>query len=251
MPNITNLRAVAAVAGYLALGTAAQNIREYNCNNQPNICSNICFWQICVYPEQTTYTYDSTGDVAGRLADCGVTHSPRPCTFPSLGHTGDEADEFPFASMAEGGRTPFGDGASLLCVSAEEQRVRDGAITQLYRGLAQGTVFELALTNTDGIPYCDPGATPNPGSCDGTEFGGFHHFPNNNIYCQWKVYTLGSIRCVDGQTGEFVDPPAQLLPRNGSDEPRHADWSALLHIREPEVVRRLAVSKPVGPQLDA
>lgn len=110
-----------AAVGYLATGAAAQ-ARNYNCNNQPNICSNICYWQICVHPDQTTYTYDSAGPVAQRRTDCGVTHNPRPCTFADLGEPGSEADEFPFASMAEGGRTPFGDGSSLLCVPSSEQR---------------------------------------------------------------------------------------------------------------------------------
>lgn len=110
------------VVGSLATSVMGQNILNYNCNKQPNICSNICFWQICVHPEQTTYTYDSAGPVAQRRTDCGVTHNPRPCQLPLFADPTNEADEFPFASMAEGGLTPFGDRASLLCVPASEQR---------------------------------------------------------------------------------------------------------------------------------
>lgn len=227
----------------MAATSVMAQARNYNCNNQPNICSNICFWQICVHPEQTSYTYDSAGPVAQRRTDCGVTHNPRPCPPPlSLGNAGDEADEFPFASMAEGGRTPFGDGASILCVPSSEQRVQGGVITQLYRGLQQGANFELALTNTNGIPYCDPGATPNPGSCDGTDFPGFHFFPDDDIYCQWDVDASTDVTCIDGTDGSMVDPPAKLR-RRGEKEPRVPEWNALLHIREPELVKRLAAEE--------
>ncbi|KAI1501816.1 hypothetical protein F5X99DRAFT_408626 [Biscogniauxia marginata] len=250
MLNTLNLPGVVVLAiGFLATGATTQNIRNYSCNNQPNICSNICFWQICVHPDQTTYTYDSAGPVAQRRTDCGVTHNPRPCQLPNFANPGDEADEFPFASMAEGGRTPYGDGASLLCVPSSEQRVQGGVITQMYRGLAQGTVFELALQNTDGIPYCDPSATPNPGSCDGADFNGVHYFPDDDIYCQWDVDASRTISCVDGQDGSLVDPPARLRLRD--QEPKQANWSALLHIREPELVRRLAAPRPVGLKFDA
>ena len=103
-------------------------MRPYSCNNNHRICQNICYWQICVHPEQTSYTYDSQGPTDQRRIDCGATHDPRPCIPTSDGGLGigdatnSSPDEFPFASMAEGGRTPYGDGASILCVSDAEQR---------------------------------------------------------------------------------------------------------------------------------
>ena len=76
-----------------------------------------------------------------------------------------ETDEFPFASMAEGG-----DGATLICASGAEQRcecstavqiiwdcanvlaAQGGVLRQLYRPLnGNGEQFRLALTNTNGM----------------------------------------------------------------------------------------------------
>lgn len=39
--------------GAFSLGALAQRqIRPYSCLNNENICSNICYWQICVHPDQ-------------------------------------------------------------------------------------------------------------------------------------------------------------------------------------------------------
>ncbi|KAK5659958.1 hypothetical protein OQA88_13423 [Cercophora sp. LCS_1] len=109
-----------------------------------------------------------TGDVDGRRIDYGTTHTPPAC--PDTGglgigdDTNSSPDEFPFASLAQGGRTPFGDGASILCVTINEQRsqggkgrqlyngvAQGGKGRQLYNGVAQGEDFELALQDTTGM----------------------------------------------------------------------------------------------------
>lgn len=90
---------------------------------------------------------------------------------------------------------------------------------------------------------------PNKGSCDGTDFEGVHYFPDDDIYCQWDIEASRQILCVNGQDGSFVDPPARLRLRG--QEPREANWSALLHIREPESVGRLVAPKPVELPFEA
>jgi len=111
-----------------SVAVAQRQIRPYSCLNNANICSNICYWQICVHPEQQFYTRDSNGPVDQRRIDCGATHTPPAC--PDTGglgigdDTNSSPDEFPFASLAQGGRTPFGDGASILCVTVAEQRCK-------------------------------------------------------------------------------------------------------------------------------
>jgi hypothetical protein len=43
----------------------------------------------------------------------------------------------------------------------------------------------------------------------------------------------------------MVDPPAKLRLR-AEEAPRAMNWSNLLHIRDPELVRRLAAEQPVS-----
>ncbi|KAK4448893.1 hypothetical protein QBC34DRAFT_100624 [Podospora aff. communis PSN243] len=232
------LSAMAASAAVAQL-----QVRPYSCLNNENICSNICYWQICVHPEQTFYTRDSTGPVDQRRIDCGATHTPPAC--PDTGglgigdDTNSSPDEFPFASLSQGGRTPYGDGASILCVTVAEQRSQGGKVRQLYNGVAQGEDFELALQDTNGIQYCDPSSTPVDPLCDGTRFNGVHFFPDDDVFCQWNIETSGTVRCIDGQTGDDVDPPAavRLKARERMEQPRAANFTALLHVREPEMVK--------------
>ena len=148
--------------------------RNYNCNNQQRTCNNICYWLTCIQPQVNTFTRDSgvAATVQQRRVDCGVRHNPRPCTLPGLGVGGDWTDEFPFASTMEGGRTPNGDGASLLCTPSAEQRskyichftypkyanmgvlAQAAYITNHVYGnpaLPQGGQFQLVMQNTAGM----------------------------------------------------------------------------------------------------
>lgn len=106
--------------------TLAQVTRPYNCINNPTICQNMCFWMGCVHPQAQIFTRDSLQANANqRRADCGATHCPKkPCEIGFGTPTHTSPDEFPFASMLEGGRTPFGDGSSLLCVPLAEQHCK-------------------------------------------------------------------------------------------------------------------------------
>lgn len=232
-----------AVGAFTLPAFAQRQIRPYSCVNNQNICSNICYWQICVHPEQQFYTRDSDPAPARqRRIDCGATHTPPACPDTGGLGIGDDVnsspDEFPFASLSQGGRTPFGDGASILCVTVNEQNSQGGKVRQLYNGVAQGEDFELALQDTTGIHYCDPSSTPVTPFCDGTQFNGVHFFPTENVFCQWNVEASGQVRCIDGENGDDVDPPARLRARE-AQEPRLANYTALLHIRQPELVDRI------------
>lgn len=157
------------VLSTLVASTLGQTTRNYNCARQPTICTNICYYQTCVQPGNDLFNYDPNGDADQKREDSGVTPNPssreRPCLGLVDGGPGMETDEFPFASMAEGG-----DGATLICASGAEQRcecstavqiiwdcanvlaAQGGVLRQLYRPLnGNGEQFRLALTNTNGM----------------------------------------------------------------------------------------------------
>jgi len=130
---VSNTLYYSAIACLTAV-VQAQQQRNYDCTNMGLTCSNICYFMTCVAPTVNTFTRDSgnADNVRNRRRDCGVAHSPRPCTFAGFGVGGDWTDEFPFASTLEGGRTPDGRGASLLCTPSAEQRSE-----YLFRSLAR------------------------------------------------------------------------------------------------------------------
>ncbi|RYO08392.1 hypothetical protein AA0121_g11365 [Alternaria tenuissima] len=211
------------VLSTLVASTLGQTTRNYNCARQPTICTNICYYQTCVQPGNDLFNYDPNGDADQKREDSGVTPNPssreRPCLGLVDGGPGMETDEFPFASMAEGG-----DGATLICASGAEQRSK----------------------LTPRSAYCDQGATPATG-CNGKEFPGFRFFQDDGIYCQWDIDIPQDeqIVCVNADDGSLVDPPAKLRLR-AEEAPREMNWNNLLHVRDPELVKRLAAEEPVS-----
>ncbi|RYN45583.1 hypothetical protein AA0114_g8921 [Alternaria tenuissima] len=223
------------VLSTLVASTLGQTTRNYNCARQPTICTNICYYQTCVQPGNDLFNYDPNGDADQKREDSGVTPNPssreRPCLGLVDGGPGMETDEFPFASMAEGG-----DGATLICASGAEQRSQGGVLRQLYR----------PLNGNGEHAYCDQGATTATG-CNGKEFPGFRFFQDDGIYCQWDIDIPQDeqIVCVNADDGSLVDPPAKLRLRVG-EAPREMNWTNLLHVRDPELVKRLAAEEPVS-----
>jgi hypothetical protein len=170
--KITTMNSLAGpifVISTLVASTLGQTTRNYNCARQPTICTNICYYQTCVQPGNDLFNYDPNGDADQKRIDSGVTPEPssrqRPCLGLVDGGLGMETDEFPFASMAEGG-----DGATLICASGAEQRCKynaavqiiwdcanvlaaqGGSVRVLYHTLNRnGEQFRLALTNTNGM----------------------------------------------------------------------------------------------------
>lgn len=87
------------------------------------------------------------------------------------------------------------------------------------------------LQDTSGIPYCDTSLnTP----YDGTRYGGYHYFKNDDIYCQWNVEASQQILCKRGSDGLNVPPPADAKRLMMARDSTAANHSALLHAREPE-----------------
>jgi hypothetical protein len=87
-------------------------------------------------------------------------------------------------------------------------------------------------------PYCDQAVTPSTG-CNGKDFKGFRYFADPGIYCQWNIDIPQdeSVTCIDADDGSMVDPPAKLRLR-AEEAPRQMNWTNLLHIRDPELVKR-------------
>ncbi|RYP15973.1 hypothetical protein DL765_005413 [Monosporascus sp. GIB2] len=94
----------------------------------------------------------------------------------------------------------------------------------------------------------DSGATPDRGSCDATEFAAFLFFPTEDVYCQWAVDSSTAMTCAGGTDGSFMDFRERLRPRGS--EFRQANWSALLHVRELELVWRLE-ARPIELPFEA
>lgn len=111
-----------------------------------------------------------------RRQDCGADHNPNPCQAKPNGlgipGPGPSPDEFPFASSTEGGLTPFGDGASILCVPNSEQQSKKymhpiqhrfyvlrlthktgqaAKVTNFWRGIPDGSQAALVLQDTTGM----------------------------------------------------------------------------------------------------
>lgn len=86
--------------------------------------------------------------------------------------------------------------------------------------------------------YCDAGATPD--GCDGSNFAGFHYFVDDDIYCQWDIDASAGVQCLDGQ-GNPANPPAKMKRevRGTLEQPRAANFSNLLHVRDPELAKRM------------
>jgi hypothetical protein len=73
---------------------------------------------------------------------------------------------------------------------------------------------------------------------------GFHYFDTDDVYCQWDISASDKIQCLDGQ-GNSVDPPAKAKRSTRLEQPREANFSNLLHIREPGLAKRLMEERPV------
>ncbi|KAL9120584.1 MAG: hypothetical protein Q9187_002862 [Circinaria calcarea] len=85
-----------------------------------------------------------------------------PCSNTGYGRFGNSCDEFPFASVTQGGA-----GATLRCVDSTENSSEGGQLGSFYSGLNNGDQFGIVLRNYAGAAFCD-----NAQNCvnDGGEF---------------------------------------------------------------------------------
>lgn len=102
------------ILSLLALSsTAAAAIFDWDCTNSLGPCNNACFRVNCL-GTPLPFTYDSNlANRRPRRTASGCNRTP--CTNTRYGRFGNSCDEFPFASVREGGA-----GATLRCVDSTE-----------------------------------------------------------------------------------------------------------------------------------
>ncbi|KAI9869592.1 MAG: hypothetical protein M1830_005319 [Pleopsidium flavum] len=168
---------------------------EYDCTNLKNTCKNACWHTFCGNNDIGILHWDSDHADEHRKAS-GV--DQRPCKNKDLPYgddINDSAEEFPFASTAEGG-----EGASLRCISKKEQRRQGGLVGDWVKKNkpAQGQAFKLFLKKDsyNDIPVCVD--------------------PKKNCFNDGKQFTFNH------NTGQFELQSAKFIPRkrdDGSDIP--------------------------------
>ncbi|MCJ1470175.1 hypothetical protein MMC07_008820 [Pseudocyphellaria aurata] len=133
---------------------------DWNCENSLGPCNNACFRVNCK-GTPLPFNYDSDMSHRGpRRTKSGCNKTP--CTNTKYKKYGNSCDEFPFASVKQGG-----DGATLRCVDGSENSSEGGQLSNFYKNLKNGDSFGITVKNFKGAKYCD-----NANQCknDGSEF---------------------------------------------------------------------------------
>ncbi|KFA80958.1 hypothetical protein S40288_11547 [Stachybotrys chartarum IBT 40288] len=175
---MTNARALLILAA--TLPAAFAQIFDWDCTNAVGPCNNACFATNNGLANGVL-TYDGDADNAeDRREDVGC-GTWRPCGSTGYGAWGDSCDEYPFASTFEGGA-----GGTLRCVPRNENSSKasflsspsrsrrpnahvfflgqGGSLSNFYRGLAQGTQFQVVIRNYGNANFCVNPSAPNDGS---------------------------------------------------------------------------------------
>ncbi|MCJ1467188.1 hypothetical protein MMC07_005811 [Pseudocyphellaria aurata] len=132
---------------------AAARLFEWNCRNSLGTCNNACFAVNCK-GAPSTLTYDkNTAPRSGRRTASGCKRTP--CSNTRYGRFGHSCDEFPYASVKQGGK-----GAILRCVDGTDNSMisykgEGGQLSNFYRRLNDGEKFKLFVRNYIGAPYCE------------------------------------------------------------------------------------------------
>ncbi|EMR65348.1 hypothetical protein MGN70_000766 [Eutypa lata] len=127
--------------------TLAQNVFNWDCTNSLMTCNNACYWTNCKQTGEVTLTYDP--DNASTQRDNSGC-SKNPCNDPNVPYNGESCDEFPFASVKEGGT-----GASLRCTPQSDQDSEGGQLSNFYANLDTGDQYTVTVENYAGARYCD------------------------------------------------------------------------------------------------
>ncbi|GAB7351693.1 hypothetical protein MBLNU459_g2288t1 [Dothideomycetes sp. NU459] len=157
---------IAAFVGLTALASLS-NAATFNwdCTNSLGTCQNYCFTARCRgASEQLTYDANKTHrDPRRTLSGCNRT----PCSNDDLSYAafGNSCDEFPFASVTQGGS-----GARLRCVDGSENSSEGGQLGNFYKTIADGTDFSITIENYGGASYCEPDDDDLDCTNDGGEF---------------------------------------------------------------------------------
>ena len=136
------------LAALLTSPTVLAQTFDWNCTNSLGTCNNACYWTNCKQTGVVTLTYDpDNADTQRTNSGC----SQNPCNDDDIPYSqfGDSCDEFPFASVEEGGT-----GASLRCVDQSDQNSEGGQLSQFYANLNTGDTYNITIVDYDGADYC-------------------------------------------------------------------------------------------------
>lgn len=140
LPQVTAL-----ILSALAATATAQVNFDWDCTLSLSTCNNACY---AIYHNKAkdTLTFDSDKTVrAGRRVASGCSRNPCNNAALSYGRWGKSCDEFPFASVKEGGA-----GAILRCVDGPDNSSEGGQLGNFYKKLTNGQKFKIVIRNYKG-----------------------------------------------------------------------------------------------------
>ncbi|KAI8949396.1 deoxyribonuclease NucA/NucB-domain-containing protein [Xylaria longipes] len=130
---------------------------EWDCTNSLGTCNNACY-AVNHGLASGVLTYDSDAnnrDPRRTASGCNRT----PCTNTGYSQYGNSCDEFPFASVQEGGNN-----AILRCVDSTENSSEGGQLGNFYKTINNGDMFDIFVRNYGGAGFCQNAAMANDGS---------------------------------------------------------------------------------------
>jgi hypothetical protein len=137
------------VPAFIVSTIFAQATFDWDCTNSLQTCNNACYWTNCKQTGVVTLTYDPNNSGTQRVnSGC----SQNPCNDNNIPYSqfGDSCNEFPFASVEEGGT-----GASLRCVPQSDQNSEGGQLSTFYANLNPGDQYTVTVENYGGAQYCE------------------------------------------------------------------------------------------------
>ncbi|KAI5815766.1 deoxyribonuclease NucA/NucB-domain-containing protein [Pyronema omphalodes] len=121
---------------------------DWDCTRSLGACNNACFAINC-RGKPSKLTYDANKNARGpRRTRSGCSRTP--CSKTKYKASGNSCDEYPFASVKEGGS-----GAILRCVRASENSSEGGQLGAFYKRLNNGEKFNVFMKNFKGAKYCE------------------------------------------------------------------------------------------------
>ncbi|PYI33527.1 hypothetical protein BP00DRAFT_469914 [Aspergillus indologenus CBS 114.80] len=140
----------------VVMEVVAQINYSQNCANSIGTCQNAC-WAVLCNRVTRMVTYDSNrANQAPRRRASGCSRNP--CNNNNLPYRrfGNSCDEYPFASVREGGA-----GAKLRCVPKGQNDSQGGQLSAFYRnsGIQNGQRYGVTLRNYGGASFCKQSPT--------------------------------------------------------------------------------------------
>ncbi|KAI0508966.1 deoxyribonuclease NucA/NucB-domain-containing protein [Xylaria bambusicola] len=177
---------------------------EWDCTNSLGTCNNACF-AVNHGLAPGVLTYDSnTNNRNPRRTASGCNRTP--CSNTGYSQYGNSCDEFPFASVQEGGAN-----AILRCVDSTENSSEGGQLGNFYKTINNGQQFDIFVKNYGGAAFCQNAAMNN----DGSEFrlvnGNFQNAKRRRGVDDVGVFVDAQIRGTPLKLYEFEDQNGEKL----------------------------------------